>query len=61
MAIGLSMAATAVVARRIGEKNPEAASKAGMQTIVIAVAINILISIAGFIYAKDILLLMALA
>ena len=26
------MAATAVVARRIGEKNPEAASKAGMQT-----------------------------
>src|SRR6201991_1778160 len=29
LAIGLSMAATAVVARRIGEKNPEAASKAG--------------------------------
>ncbi|WP_316829333.1 MATE family efflux transporter [Pedobacter aquatilis] len=58
LAIGLSMAATAVVARRIGEKNPEAASKAGMQTIVIAVAINILISIAGLIYARDILLLM---
>ncbi|KQS32376.1 MATE family efflux transporter [Pedobacter sp. Leaf194] len=58
LAIGLSMAATAVVARRIGEKNPEAASKAGMQTIVIAVAINILISVAGFIYARDILLLM---
>jgi len=58
LAIGLSMAATAVVARRIGEKNPEAASKAGMQTIVIAVAVNILISIAGLIYAKDILLLM---
>lgn len=58
LAIGLSMAATAVVARRIGEKNPEAASKAGMQTIVIAVAVNVLISIAGLIYAKDILLLM---
>ncbi|WP_316849211.1 MATE family efflux transporter [Pedobacter agri] len=58
LAIGLSMAATAVVARRIGEKNPEAASKAGMQTIVIAVAVNILISIAGLIYARDILLLM---
>jgi len=58
LAVGLSMAATAVVARRIGEKNPEAAAKAGMQTIVIAVAVNILISIAGLIYARDILLLM---
>ena len=58
LAIGLSMAATAVVARRIGEKNPEAASKAGMQTIVIAVLINIIISILGLIYARDILLLM---
>lgn len=58
LAIGLSMAATAVVARRIGEKNPEAASKAGMQTIVIAVFVNIIISILGLIYAKDILLLM---
>src|SRR6478735_1912361 len=29
LAIGLSMAATAVVARRVGEKDPEAASKAG--------------------------------
>jgi putative MATE family efflux protein len=58
LAIGLSMAATAVVARRIGEKNPEAASKAGMQTIVIAVFVNIVISILGLIYAKDILLLM---
>lgn len=58
LAIGLSMAATAVVARRIGEKNPEAASKAGMQTIVIAVFVNIIISILGLIYAGDILLLM---
>jgi len=58
LAIGLSMAATAVVARRIGEKNPEAASKAGMQTIVIAVAANVLISIAGLVYAREILLLM---
>ncbi|QPH40265.1 MATE family efflux transporter [Pedobacter endophyticus] len=58
LAIGLSMAATAVVARRIGEKNPEAASRAGMQTIVIAVSINVLISILGVIYARDILILM---
>jgi len=58
LAVGMSMAATAVVARRIGEKNPEAAAKAGIQAIIIAFAINIIISIAGFIYATDILLLM---
>ncbi|MFA6278127.1 MAG: MATE family efflux transporter [Pedobacter sp.] len=58
LAIGMSMAATAVVARRIGEKNPEAAAKAGMQTIVISVFINVIISVAGLIYAKELLLLM---
>ncbi|RLJ74763.1 MATE family efflux transporter [Pedobacter alluvionis] len=58
LAIGLSMAATAVVARRVGEKNPEAASKAGMQTILIAVFVNVIISILGLIYARNILLLM---
>ena len=58
LAIGMSMAATAVVARRVGEKNPEAAGKAGMQAIFVAVCVNILISIIGLIYATDILLLM---
>ncbi|HEK20452.1 MATE family efflux transporter [Mucilaginibacter sp.] len=58
LAIGLSMAATAVVARRIGEKNPEAASKAGMQTVVIAVIVNIVISIVGLLHGRDLLLLM---
>lgn len=58
LAIGMSMAATAVVARRIGEKNPEAAARAGMQAIVIAVAVNIVISIAGVVFAKEILMLM---
>ena len=52
------MAATAVVARRIGEKDPVAAAKAGMQAIIIAFVINTIISVFGFIYAKDILLLM---
>jgi putative MATE family efflux protein len=58
LAIGISMAATAVVARRIGEKDPVAAAKAGMQAILIAVAINSVISLAGLVYATDILLLM---
>src|ERR1700719_5058299 len=35
IAIGLSTAATAIVARRIGEKNPEAAAHAGAQSLII--------------------------
>jgi putative MATE family efflux protein len=58
LAIGLSMATTAVVARRIGEKNPQLAAKAGMQAINIAMMLNVFISIFGYIFGKDILLLM---
>src|SRR5699024_4107367 len=58
LAIGLSMAATAIVARRIGEKNPEAAARAGMQAVLIAFVFNILIGAVGFIYATDLLMLM---
>src|ERR1043165_897774 len=41
VAIGLSTGATAVVARRIGEKNPEAAAHAGAQSIVLAVVSSV--------------------
>ncbi|HEX8607519.1 MAG TPA: MATE family efflux transporter [Pedobacter sp.] len=58
LAVGMSMGATAVVARRIGEKDPVAASKAGMQAIVVAIAINVVLSVFAFIYAADILILM---
>lgn len=58
LAIGISMAATATVARRIGEKNPDAAAKAGLQSIWLATAITIVISAIGFIFAGDILRLM---
>lgn len=58
LAIGISMAATAVVARRVGEKNPDAAAKAGMQAIIVAVAINVVITVFGTIFASDILLFM---
>lgn len=58
IAIGISMAATALVARRIGEKNPEAAAKAGAQTTTLSVIITIILSIAGFVFAKDILRVM---
>jgi putative MATE family efflux protein len=55
LAIGISMAATAVVARRIGEKHPVAAAQAGAQALVIAVSINLFISIPGVIFATDLL------
>lgn len=58
VAIGLSTAATAVVARRIGEKNPEAAAHAGAQSLVISIIVTIIVSIIGVIFAADILRLM---
>ena len=58
LAIGISMAATAVVARRIGEKDPIAAAKAGMQAIVVAISINTVISIFGVVFATDLLMWM---
>lgn len=59
LAIGISMAATAMVARRIGEKNPEGAGEAAMQSMLLALAITVVVSIAGAWYAPDILRLMA--
>jgi putative MATE family efflux protein len=58
VAIGLSTAATAVVARRIGEKNPDAAAHAGMQSLLLALIIIVITSIAGFLFAADILRIM---
>ncbi len=58
LAIGISMAATALVARRIGEKDPEAAANAGIQSLILSLMITIVISILGVIYAGDILRLM---
>lgn len=61
VAIGLSTAATAIVARRIGEKNPEAAAHSGAQSIMLAFFITVLLSIAGVIYAAEILEIMGAA
>ena len=58
IAIGLSTAATAVVARRIGEKDPDGAAHAGMQSLLIALITTVVISIIGIIFAADILRLM---
>ncbi len=58
VAIGLSMAATAVVARRIGEKDVSGARKAAVQAIALGIVVSIIVGIAGFAYAKEILGLM---
>lgn len=58
ISIGLSTAATAIVARRIGEKNPEAAAHAGAQSLIIALIVTIVVSVAGVVFAPDILSLM---
>jgi putative MATE family efflux protein len=52
------MAATAMFARRIGEKNPEAAANAGVQSLILALIVTIIISVLGFVYANNILRLM---
>lgn len=55
IAVGLSMAATALVARRVGEKNLVEAAHAGMQAILFSVMLSVVISIAGVYYAGSIL------
>jgi putative MATE family efflux protein len=58
IAIGLSSAATAMVARRVGEKNYSAASHAGMQALIMSIIVTVIVSLAGAIFAPDILRLM---
>ncbi|AKA36162.1 MATE family efflux transporter [Flagellimonas lutaonensis] len=58
VAIGLSMAATAVVARRVGEKDIKGAREAAVQAIALGIFVSIVVGIIGFLYAKEILALM---
>ncbi len=58
VAIGLSMAATAIVARRIGEKDRQGASQAAVQVIGLGVFVAAIISVIGILYPQEILQLM---
>ena len=58
VAIGLSMGATAIVARRVGEQNIKGASEAAVQAILLGITIAILISAIGIIFPKQILAFM---
>ncbi|UJP63443.1 MATE family efflux transporter [Mongoliitalea daihaiensis] len=58
IAIGLSMAATAIVARRIGEKNQQAASIAAFQAIMVCSIFAIAMAVVGVWQAQTMLRLM---
>jgi putative MATE family efflux protein len=53
--LGVAMSTTAMVARRIGEKDPEDAAIAGVQSIVLGLVISLAIGIPAGIYAPELL------
>lgn len=58
LAMGISMGATAMVARRVGEKDIPAAQVAASQAIYIGLSLSLLISVIGAFFSTDILRLM---
>src|SRR5437870_11008224 len=59
VAIGLSMSITAMVARRIGEKDPEDASIAGVQAVILGLTVSLAARIPSFTFASRLWQLMA--
>jgi len=58
VAMGLSLSTTAMVARRIGEKDPEDAAVAGVQAIVLGLVTSVVIGVPCWIFAPQMLRLM---
>jgi putative MATE family efflux protein len=58
VAMGLATGATATVARRMGERDTEGAAIAGVQAIALGAFIAIPLGLAGFLFARPILMLM---
>jgi putative MATE family efflux protein len=58
VAIGLSMSTTAMVARRIGAKDPEAASATAVQAIALGLLVALPTGVVGCVYAPELLMLM---
>jgi putative MATE family efflux protein len=53
--MGLSIGATAMVARRIGEKNPDGAAHAAVQSILLVVIVSIVLGAIGVTFAPHLL------
>lgn len=58
IAMGLSMAVTAIIARRIGEKSEEDAGKSAVQSIILAILASLPFAAGGIFFAKELLALM---
>lgn len=58
LAFGLSIGATATVARRIGEKDPERAGRAAVQVILLGLLVSGLLGLVGAVFAPQLLVLM---
>lgn len=58
IALGIAAAATAMVSRRIGEKDIESANYASVQSIGLGIILSLLLGVIGFIFAEDFLRLM---
>ncbi len=58
VAIGIAMASTALIARRIGEKKLEEASDVAVQTVLLAAAVSLVTGFLAYRYAPEILALM---
>jgi len=58
LGMGLGIGATAMVARRIGEKNPDGAARAAVQAIALGGMFAVPIAVVGGVFAPDLLRLM---
>ena len=58
VAMGLAMAVTAVIARRIGEGKREEAAVTAVQAIFVALLVSLVPAVVGIVYAQDLLRLM---
>lgn len=58
VAMGLGIGATAVVARRIGEKDEEGAAQAAVQSVGLGLAVATIVGVVGAVYARSLLVLM---
>lgn len=61
LAVGLGTAATAIISRRIGEKDPKRASQAAGQAIITGSLISLILALPAFIFYRKILLLMGIS
>ena len=58
VAMGLGMGATAIVARRMGEQDPDGAARAAVQAIALGLFVSIPLGIGGYFMARPLLALM---